>query len=183
MLISVIVGCEVGFWLLLGAALSARYLLRWPRVSAVLLVCVPMVDLVLLAATVVDLRSGATATAAHGLAAVYLGSSVAFGHSMVRWADQRFAHRFAGGPPPVKPPRSGWAKARHEWREYGKGVLGAAVTCGLLVAAIVAVGDDSRTAALQGWLPKIVLAMLVWLVALPIWETVRAGLAASTAAR
>ena len=43
----------------------------------------------------------------HGLAAAYLGFSVAFGHSMVRWADQRFAHRFAGGPPPWRPPKQG----------------------------------------------------------------------------
>lgn len=93
-----------------GAArgLIARYPLRRPRLGAALLIAVPVVDLVLLAATMIDLRRGATATFAHGLAAAYLGFSVAFGHSMVRWADQRFAHRFAGGPPRAEPPGTEW---------------------------------------------------------------------------
>jgi hypothetical protein len=34
-------------------------------------------------------------------APAYLGFSVVFGPSVIRWADARFAHRFAGGPPPV----------------------------------------------------------------------------------
>ncbi|RQX50832.1 hypothetical protein DLJ57_10885, partial [Micromonospora chalcea] len=95
MLVAVIVGCEVAFWVVLLAGLIARYPLRRPRLGAALLIAVPVVDLVLLAATMIDLRRGATATFAHGLAAAYLGFSVAFGHRMVRWADERFAHRFA----------------------------------------------------------------------------------------
>lgn len=114
MLVLLIVACEVAFWGLLGAGLVTRYVLRWPRLSASLLVGVPLVDLVLLAATVVDLRRGATATAAHGLAAAYIGFSVAFGHGIIRWADDRFAHRFAGGPPPRRPPRYGRERARTE---------------------------------------------------------------------
>ena len=54
----------------------------------------------LLVATVIDLGQGATADFTHRLAAASIGVSVAFGHSMIRWGDQRFAHRFAGGPEP-----------------------------------------------------------------------------------
>lgn len=172
MLVAVIVACEVGFWVVLGAGLLARYPLRRPRLGAALLVCVPLVDLVLLAATAVDLRRGATADVTHGLAAAYLGFSVAFGHSMVRWADQRFAHRFAGGPPPVKPPRAGWARTRYEWREWGKGLVGWAIACGLLGAAILWVDDAERTRELANWIGKLTLAIVIWLVAFPLWETI-----------
>ncbi|MEV4769187.1 hypothetical protein [Micromonospora humida] len=172
MLLAVIVGCEIGFWVLLVAGLVARYPLRRPRLGAALLVCVPLVDLVLLGAAAMDLRRGATADATHGLAAVYLGFSVAFGHSMIRWADQRFAHRFAGGPPPAKPPRYGWARARHEWREWGKALLGWAVACALLAAAIVVVGDAERTRELANWIRTLTVALLIWLVAFPVWETI-----------
>lgn len=120
MLLAVIVACEVGFWMVLGAGLVARYLLRRQRLSTILLVAVPLIDLVLLAATTIDLCGGATADFTHGLAAAYLGFSIAFGRSMMRWADQRFAYRFAGGPPPWKPPKGGWARTRYEWREWGK---------------------------------------------------------------
>ncbi|MFG3698347.1 hypothetical protein ACGF5C_10585 [Micromonospora sp. NPDC047620] len=172
MLLGVIVACEIGFWVVLAAGLVARYPLRRPRLGAALLVCVPLVDLVLLAASALDLRRGATADVTHGLAAAYLGFSVAFGHSMVRWADQRFAHRFAGGPPPVKPPRHGWARTRHEWREWGKGLLGWAIACALLGAAIVWVDDAERTRELTNWIGRLSLAIVIWLVAFPVWETI-----------
>src|SRR5919107_2656788 len=127
MLIAIIVACEIGFWVVLGAGLVARYLLGRRRLGGVLLALVPFVDLILLVATVIDLSGGATAGFTHGLAAAYLGVSVAFGPSMVRWADERFAHRFAGGPPPWRPPRGGRARTRYEWREWGLAVLAWAV--------------------------------------------------------
>lgn len=162
MLVALILACEIGFWVVLGSGLVARYLLGRRRLGAILLALAPVVDLVLLTATVIDLSRGATAGFAHGLAAAYIGFSVAFGHSMIRWADARFAHRFAGGPPPPRPPRHGWARARHEWREFGKAVVAWAVSCGLLVAAIVIVGDPDRTQALTDWLLRLTLVLGIW---------------------
>ncbi|MBC8991756.1 MULTISPECIES: hypothetical protein [Micromonospora] len=172
MLVAVIVGCEVAFWVVLLAGLIARYPLRRPRLGAALLIAVPVVDLVLLAATMIDLRRGATATFAHGLAAAYLGFSVAFGHSMVRWADERFAHRFAGGPPPRRAPKYGMARARHEWREWGKGMIGWAVACAVLLGGIALVGDGERTAELWAWAGRLTVVMAGWLVFWPVAYTV-----------
>ncbi len=143
MLVAIILACEIGFWVVLAAGLSARYLLGRRRLGAILLACVPLVDLVLLAATVTDLSRGATASFAHGLAAAYLGVSVAFGHSMIRWADERFAHRFAAGPAPRRLPRAGPARTRYEWREFGKALIAWAIGCALLLAAIAIVGTPS----------------------------------------
>ncbi|MFC6022753.1 hypothetical protein ACFP2T_42200 [Plantactinospora solaniradicis] len=170
-MVAVIAAGEIGFWVLLAAGLIARYPLRMPRLGALLLLATPLIDLVILVATVLDLRRGATAEFIHGLAAAYLGFSVAFGHSMIRWADQRFAHRFAGGPPPVKPPKGGTARARYEWREWGKGLLGWFIACGLLGLGILMVGDLSRTQELFGWIVRLSVAMVIWLVAFPVWAT------------
>jgi hypothetical protein len=162
MLIGIIVACEIGFWVMLGAGLVARYLLGRRRLGAVLLALVPLIDLILLVATVIDLSRGATAGFTHGLAAAYLGFSVAFGPSMVRWTDQRFAHRFAGGPAPWRPPRGGRARARYEWREFGKAVVAWAVSCGLLLAAIAIVDDAERTEALLGWVARLTMVLGIW---------------------
>lgn len=178
MVLAVIVACEIGFWVLLGAGLAARYLLRWRRVSTVLLICVPLVDAVLFVATVIDLRRGVTATFVHGLAAAYIGFSVAFGHSMMRWADQRFAHRFAGGTRPWKPPKGGRARTRHEWREWGKGLVGWAVACALLGAGIWYIDDWDRTKELGAWVARLSGAMAIWFVIGPLWATVFPGRAA-----
>ncbi|MFZ0157647.1 MAG: hypothetical protein WAL50_01345 [Kineosporiaceae bacterium] len=176
MIVAAIVACEIGFWVVLGAGLMARYMLRLRRTGAVLLTGVPLVDLALLGFTVVDLRRGTPAELAHGLAAVYLGFSVAFGHAMVRWADVRAAQRFAGGPAPAPKPYSGtWARARHEWREFAKAGLAVGISSALLLGGVLLVGDRSDTAALEAWLPRLGLALVAWLVAWPVWESVRAA--------
>ncbi|MCO5973884.1 hypothetical protein [Actinoallomurus soli] len=144
-MILLIVGCEIGFWVLLMTGLATRYLLRARRLGNVLLVGVPMVDVVLLAASVVDLRRGAPASPAHGLAAIYIGVSLAFGHQMIRWADQRFAHRFAGGPAPVKAPRTGRAHAAHERGQWLRHLLAYVVGAAALGVFTLLVGDVHRT--------------------------------------
>jgi hypothetical protein len=167
-LIALIVACEVGFWCLLGAGLVTRYVLRLRRTSAVLLAGAPVLDLVLLVASVLDLRAGSTASAAHGLAAAYIGFSVAFGATTLRWADQRFAHRFADGPPPERPPRYGRARARYEWKLWAGALAGSAVACGLLGLAIVAVDDPARTAHLTGWINGLTAGLIIWALARPL---------------
>src|SRR5690606_18126949 len=153
--------------------LATRYLLRWRTVSTVLLAGVHVVNLALLVVTFLDLRRGTTADLMHGLAAVYIGVTLVFGHSMIRWADQRFAHRFAGGPPPVKPPKHGPARVRYEWREFGKEVAACAITAALLVAAVVFVADADQSAALLEWFPRMGLVLLVWFVVGPLYHTLK----------
>ncbi len=173
MIYALIVACEVAFWVVLVAGLIARYSLRRPRLGAALLVCVPLVDLILLGASALDLRlGGGEADIAHGLAAIYLGISVGWGHTMVRWADARFAHRFAGGPPPARPPKTGPEHARRERRQWGRHLLAWAVGCGLLLGGIVLVGDSDRTAALEGtargWTVVLVVDFL-WSFSYTLW--------------
>jgi hypothetical protein len=136
-MVAAIVACEIGFWILLAGGLAARYLIRARRLSTVLLVAVPLVDVALLAFAVLDLRRGGEPSLAHGLSAVYLGISIGFGHQMISWADQRFAHRFAGGPAPARPPRTGPGRAAHERRQWALHLLAylsAAAALGLFAA-------------------------------------------------
>lgn len=151
MLIGLIIACEIAFWVILGLALTCRYVFRLGRLSTVLLILVPVVDVVLLVATVLDLRNGASADFKHGLSAAYIGFSVAYGHSIIKWADARFAHRFGGGPAPVKPPKYGAARAAHEWKIAGMTGLSAGIAAGLLQIMIWWVDDGARTEALSGW--------------------------------
>jgi hypothetical protein len=164
LMVTVIAGCEIAFWIFLGLGLAARYLLRWRGVSRVLLLCVPLVDVVLLVVTVIDLNRGASANVTHGLAAAYLGFSIMFGHSMIRWADQRFAHRFANGPTPWKPPKSGPDRVRYEWREWAKCLGACAIACAVMGVLIFVVSTPERTTALwQGMIPRLGMITGVWL--------------------
>ncbi|GHG39411.1 MULTISPECIES: hypothetical protein [Amycolatopsis] len=187
---AVIAAGEIGFWVFIAAGLAVRYLLRARRVSAVLLAMVPLVDVVVLVATVLDLSGGGRPGFTHGLAAVYLGFSVVFGPSMVRWADERFAHRFAGGfrggpggeapgpgrspgchsGPPPPPKRQGRERARYEWREWGKCLLACGLSAVALLAAIFAIGEPDRVAPLWEWFPRLGTVSAVWLFAGPVWQ-------------
>lgn len=111
LILTVIIACEVGFWVFVVCGLLARYIVRWPRTGIALLAMTPVIDLVLLVAVIISLSSGGSATVYHGLAAIYLGISIAYGHKIINGADVRFAHRFAQGPTPVKLYGSEYAKA------------------------------------------------------------------------
>ncbi|WP_110208214.1 hypothetical protein [Nocardioides daejeonensis] len=142
-MVALIVACEIGFWVFVVAGLVARYPLRRPRAGLVLLAMTPLVDVVLLVATAIDLRGGADATGAHSLAALYLGFSIGYGHRMITWADTRFAHRFAGGPAPVR--LDGAAYARKCWRDVGLTGLSVAIAAAVLwgLRAIASSGADT----------------------------------------
>ncbi|MEU2063854.1 hypothetical protein [Streptomyces sp. NPDC013455] len=151
MIVGLIIACEVAFWVLLAAGLAFRYAFRMPRTGLALLLCEPLLELVLFAVTAVDLDQGAEPDWRHGLAAVYIGFTVGLGHSTIRWVDARVAHRFAGGPPPARPPKYGRARAVHEWKVAGRWILSAAVALVLLQGAVWYVGDHGGTGSLRAW--------------------------------
>ncbi|MEU5714278.1 hypothetical protein AB0G71_00545 [Streptomyces sp. NPDC020403] len=159
MIVTLIILCEVGFWVLLAAGLTLRYAARRPGLGAAVLLCEPVLEVVLLVVAAVDLKNGAAPDWKHGLAAVYIGFTVGLGPSTIRWVDARVAHRFAGGPAPVKPPRYGMARAAHEWRTAGRWVLAALTAAALLQAAILYVGGDGDTGSLRVWQQR-----MLWLI-------------------
>lgn len=145
MIVALIIACEVGFWVLLALGLAVRYLLKWRRTSVALLLCEPVLELVLFVATAVDLKNGAEPGWEHGLAAIYIGYTVAYGHYTIRWLDGHAAHRLAGAPRPPKPPQYGMARARHEGRLWLRTLLAAGVALALLQGAIWYVGDGDTS--------------------------------------
>ncbi|MFD6076726.1 hypothetical protein ACFWG5_14220 [Streptomyces hydrogenans] len=149
MIVTMIVVCEVGFWVLLAAGLTARYLLRMPRLGMGLLLCEPLLEVLLLVVTAIDLKSGAEPAWRHGLAAIYIGYTVGHGHRTVKWLDGHAAHRLGGGPPPPKPPRYGMARARHEGRIWLGTLVAGSVASALLLAAVWYVGGDGDTSKLE----------------------------------
>ncbi|MEV5201978.1 hypothetical protein [Streptomyces sp. NPDC053720] len=154
MIVTLIVLCEVAFWVLLAAGLALRYWAKKPRLGAAVLLCEPLLEVVLLVVTAIDLKNGAQPDWKHGLAAVYIGFTVGLGHSTIRWADARVAHRFAGGPPPVKPPKYGMARAAHEWKVAARWTVAAVTALALLQAAVWYVGGEGDVSSLQAWQQK-----------------------------
>jgi hypothetical protein len=171
-IVALIIACEVGFWVLLALALAVRYLLKWRRTSVVLLLCEPVLELVLFVVTAIDLKNGAEPSWEHGVAALYIGFTVGYGHYMISWLDGHAAHRLGGGPKPVPPPKYGLARARHEGELWVRTLVAAGVALVLLQGAVWYVGDDGnvdslrafqwaaiRTAGIHG---LVALAYLIW---------------------
>ncbi|WBQ06050.1 2TM domain-containing protein [Kribbella sp. CA-293567] len=159
MLLAVIAGCEIGFWVLLAAGMLTRYLLRMPRLGMVLLAMVPLVDVVMLVASVIDIRSGGEPSFKHSLAAIFIGVSVGFGHRSLKWADGWAAYRFADGPRPVKPKKGTRAKARHERQGWYRHVLAYAVGVGVMVALGLLSGKGFDALLGPAWTWTIVLVI------------------------
>ncbi|MFD1019502.1 hypothetical protein [Thalassobacillus hwangdonensis] len=154
-----IIACEVGFWVFVLAGLFARYILKKKRLGLFLLICTPLVDIVLLVATVLDLKNGAVATEIHGIAAVYLGISVAFGHRMIKWADQKFYKFVHKEKAEEKIKLYGREKAKHEREGWYRHLLAWMIGAGILVAITMYIGDREQTEALK-------MTLQVWSMAL-----------------
>ncbi|HLU55780.1 MAG TPA: hypothetical protein VKZ81_09975 [Pseudonocardia sp.] len=169
--VALILASEAGFWVLLGLGLATRYLLRLRALSTLLLAGIPLVDVVLVVAVALDLLHGAEPRPVHGLAGVYLGFSVAFGPSIVRWADVRFAHRFAGGPPPVKPAKGTPERIAHLWREWGRVVTAATITTVVLGGLVLFVASPEQADELWWWIGRVWVVAGIWLLAGPLWES------------
>ncbi len=150
MIVALIAACEIGFWVLLAAGLAFRYPLRMPRTGLALLLCEPLLEVVLLVVTALDLKNGAEPNWTHGLAALYIGYTVGHGHRTVKWLDGHAAHRLGGAPRPPGP-RYGTARARHETGVWLGTVAGAVVATVLLQLAIRYVGDPGRVTSLEDW--------------------------------
>lgn len=165
-----IVSCEIAFWLFLVAGLSARYVFRRLALSRGLLHLVPWVDVVLLLAVIIDLRAGSVATFAHGLAAAYIGFTVAFGRKTLDWADGVFAYRFADGPKPAKPPSHGLDLLKYELKWFGRCLVAVGTTILLSYVAILLVGDSSKTEAFELWTRLPLITAGLWFLFGPLWS-------------
>lgn len=143
-----IVACEIGFWVFVLSGLVARYMFHKKQLGAFLLICTPIVDVLLLIAAVIDLKNGAVATTVHGISAVYVGVSVAFGHKMIKWADERFAYRFGGGPKPDNSKKYGKAFAKKERSGWYHHLVAWIVGVVILGAIILYIDNQSQTEAL-----------------------------------
>jgi len=166
----VVVACEVGFWVAVLGGLVLRYVAGLRRAGAVLLALGPVLDVVLLAVTALDLARGGTADWAHGLAALYVGVSLAYGRRMVAWADARFAHWRTGRPLPGRP--TGWAYTRACWADVLRTGLGVLVAAGVIGGFVLAFGTGERTAALTAWLPVLGVVLgveVLWALGYTVW--------------
>jgi hypothetical protein len=173
MIAAAIIAAEAAFWAFLIGGLLARYALGRPRLGAALLVGVPLVDVALLSVTAIDLAGGARADWSHGLAAIYLGVSVAFGPTLVRAADRRVARRFAAEREAAPAPRAAARGAGPQWRLWLRALAAGAMAAGML-GALVAIGGPADTRALWeggGWFAQIALVVGIWLLAGPLWAT------------
>lgn len=162
--------CEVAFWLFLLMSLAIRYLLRKEVLSRWLLISLPLVDLLLLTFTAVDLRTGTTATFAHGLAAAYVGFTIAFGSIAVKWADAHFAHRFASGPTPSKAPTRGWAAVRFELKLWLRCIVACAILVVLIAALIAIAASPGSTEPLEAWYKHAFGCVVIWFFFGPVWS-------------
>lgn len=144
-----IVACEIAFWIVIVSGLFVRYVFKRDKLGLFLLALTPVIDLILIVITSIDLYRGATATQAHGIAAVYIGVSIAFGKSMIEWTDERFQYYLTKkGPKPKK--RFGMDYAKHYVKGWLRHVAAYAIGAVLLAGMIYLIQDPSRTEVLSG---------------------------------
>lgn len=135
---------EIAFWIVISAGLVSRYIWKRQRLSIVLLALTPVIDLALLMLTAIDLRNGEAASVVHGIAAIYIGASVAYGKTMIEWADEKF-HQWVLKQPKEKEQLFGKAKGIHELKMWSRHIVAYGIGSALLYGMIQYIGDSGNT--------------------------------------
>ncbi|SDS08816.1 hypothetical protein SAMN04489751_1199 [Brevibacterium sandarakinum] len=167
MLSYIIVG-EVLFWVLLMGGLAVRYLLGGRVVSSLMLVATPVVDIVIIVLTYLDLAGHSPADFSHGLAAFYVGFSVVFGPDIIRGLDRRFTRRYSK----QSGVRTTSAPQRSSLADWYRCLFASGITLALLLVGIVVAGlSDSFW--LIYWLIVVVFTAVTWAALGPVRESLR----------
>ncbi|MFJ7666159.1 hypothetical protein ACIQXI_03585 [Lysinibacillus sp. NPDC097195] len=146
-MIAWIITAEIAFWVVIILGLICRYRLKKPKLSIVFFALTPVIDFLLIVLTVVDLRAGTPASTSHGIAAVYIGVSIAYGKTMIAWADEKFQQWFLKQPT-AKKRLTGLAKGIHEIKMLGLHVIAYAISASFLYAMTVFIGQLADTSSL-----------------------------------
>jgi hypothetical protein len=139
-----IVCCEILFWVFIVAGLIVRYGFRREKLGFRLLAMSPVIDIVLLVLTVFDLSRGSTATLAHGLAAIYIGVSLAFGKQMIAWADRVYRRVILK----EQVAKERISRARREGNGFYRHIRAILIVGALLGAMILWLGNTEQTESL-----------------------------------
>lgn len=163
MILGAIALLEVLFWVFLVLGLLIRYALGWQKVSITLLILTPLTDFVQLILAFFDIANGSNPNFLHGMAAFYIGFSIAGGQQVVRSLDVYFDRRFNKGQkyPPVTTNKSNLDKlseARHEWRRAAlAGVIALAI---MLVLTYLA--GFSKSFWMIYWIIVVIFTVITW---------------------
>jgi hypothetical protein len=98
-----------------------------------------------------------------------------FGPAIVRWADVRFAHRFAGGPAPLRAPKHGTQRVAHSMREWYRVLGTVAIASVLLVVMILFFAAPEDQGGLWSRIGRAWAVVGLWYVLGPLWERGRSG--------
>ncbi|WP_312086488.1 hypothetical protein, partial [Exiguobacterium sp.] len=132
------------FWVFIVAGLIVRYGFRREKLGFRLMAMSPVIDIVLLVLTVFDLSRGSTATLAHGLAAIYIGVSLAFGKQMIAWADGVYRRVILR----EQVAKERISRARRERNGFYRHILAFLIGGALLGAMILWLGNTEQTESL-----------------------------------
>ncbi|MGK9044328.1 hypothetical protein [Mammaliicoccus vitulinus] len=164
LIVWLIICCEIAFWVVILLGLVTRYILKQKTLGLFFLALTPVIDLILLITTSVDLINGATAEIPHAIAAVYVAVSLVFGKSMIKRADDRFRYYvIKEGPKPYKP--VGLAYAKNYAKSWLKHLLSYFIGTGILHLIIYFIHDKNRTEAMDGvidvWTIVIIIDLII----------------------
>ncbi|MBK3494254.1 hypothetical protein JFL43_05160 [Viridibacillus sp. YIM B01967] len=142
-----IIGAEIAFWILIVVGLVLRYILKLKRLSIFVLAASPVIDLVLILLTVLDLKNGEIATFVHGLSAIYIGVSIAYGKQMIEWADQQF--KWLVLKVDERPKKAyGKEKSKRETIGFVRHLFAYAIGSAVLWGILLFLGKDEQTISL-----------------------------------
>ncbi|GIN94801.1 hypothetical protein J6TS1_06710 [Siminovitchia terrae] len=88
-ILTLIIICEILFWVFAVLGVFFRSITKMPKLGAFFLILIPIDDFLLIIFNIVSLLIGEPFNYSHSLSGLYLGITLAFGETIIKWVDNK----------------------------------------------------------------------------------------------
>lgn len=158
-ILTLIIICEILFWVFAILGVFFRSIVKNNKLGRFFLILIPIDDVLLIIFNIVSLLIGEPFSYSHSLSGLYLGITIAFGETIIKWLDNKINR--------VKTiKKKGYDYEMFHFKKWLLAVLIYVMVMGVFYFILTITGKTYNTFEA---LPGFVIVTVIWYVTGPLW--------------
>ncbi|MFO1443280.1 hypothetical protein KDN24_08640 [Bacillus sp. Bva_UNVM-123] len=158
-ILTLIIICEILFWVFAILGVFFRSIIKLPKLGKFFLILIPIDDLLLIIFNIASLLIGEPFSYSHSLSGIYLGVTIAFGETIIKWLDNK-----------INRVKTNKKKDYHyemfHFKKWLLAVLIYLIVMGVFYIILSIIGEGYNTFEA---LPGFAIVTVIWYVTGPLW--------------
>lgn len=159
LILTLIIICEILFWVFAILGVFFRSIIKNAKLGNFFLILIPIDDLLLIIFNIVSLLMGEPFSYSHSLSGIYLGVTIAFGKTIIKWLDNKMNR--------VKTnKKKDYHYEMFHLKKWLLAVLIYLIVMGVFYMILTMTGESHNTFEA---LPGFIIVTVIWYVTGPLW--------------